>query len=131
LHDFSLSHADFDDTEDGVMLSSDLDESATSFALACEECESRTMNCDDDSWPKAWIPCHWHFRRHRPSMKEGGRDHLPAIPTTIHICVPQEDEFPSDHHPSFSPFWWRNTQTGRFRFEKNTTMKQVVLLGED
>jgi hypothetical protein len=46
LHDFSLSHTDFDDTEDGVMLSSDLDESATSFALACEECESRTMNCD-------------------------------------------------------------------------------------
>jgi hypothetical protein len=64
-------------------------------------------------------------------MKEGGRDHHPAIPTTIHICAPQEDEFPSDHHPSFSPFWWRNTQTGRFRFEKNTTTKQVVLVGED
>jgi hypothetical protein len=55
----SLYHTDFDDTEDfGV--SSDFDQSAT------WECESRTMNCDDHSWPKAWIPCNRHFCRHRP-----------------------------------------------------------------
>jgi len=82
----SLYHTDFDDTED-FDVSSDLDESATSFALACE---ARGMRISYDELRRLLaegldpaMQSNRHFCRHRP-MKEDGRDR-PFQPRLIFV----------------------------------------------
>lgn len=92
----SLYHTDFDDDDDEM--STDLEESATSYALACE---SRGMRITYDDLRRLLAegldPMQSAFLS--PTSNHSSWTG-PPIPTTINICSPSEDEF----HRPLSPF---------------------------
>ena len=90
----SLYHTDFDDED----VSTDLEESATSYALACE---ARGIRISYDELRRLLAegldPMQSAFLS---PPAEYSRWAGPPIPSTINICAPQEDEF----HRPLSPF---------------------------